>query len=40
MIAELGPKPALRVAPGAPSRYPFATFDFAAGLRGISQAAE
>ncbi|MFM9843033.1 MAG: C45 family autoproteolytic acyltransferase/hydrolase [Dongiaceae bacterium] len=40
MIAELGPQPALRVAPGAPSRHPFAAFDFAAGLQGIPQAAE
>jgi predicted choloylglycine hydrolase len=40
MIAELGPEPRLRVAPGAPSRHPFTTFDFAAGLRGVLQAAE
>jgi len=40
MIAELGPQPRLLIAPGAPSRYPFATLDFAAGLHGISQAAE
>ena len=40
MIAELGPKPQLLIAPGAPSRYPFAAFDFAAGLQGIPQAAE
>ncbi len=40
MIAELGSQPRLLIAPGAPSRYPFATFDFAAGVSGIAQAAE
>ena len=40
MIAELGPKPQLLIAPGAPSRYPFAAFDFDAGLRGVAEAAE
>ncbi len=40
MIAELGPKPQLLIAPGAPSRHPFAAFDFDTGLRAISQAAE
>jgi isopenicillin-N N-acyltransferase like protein len=40
MIAELGTQPRLLVAPGAPSRYPFTTVDFAAGVSGIAQAAE
>ena len=40
MIAELGPKPQLLIAPGAPSQHPFAAFDFDTGLRGVAQAAE
>jgi len=40
MIAELGAKPRLRVAPGAPSRHPFANYDFAGLPRGMTRAAE
>jgi hypothetical protein len=39
MVAELGPKPRLAVAAGAPSQHPFAVFDFATGA-GVSRAAE
>jgi isopenicillin-N N-acyltransferase like protein len=39
MVAELGRKPRLSVAPGAPSQHPFAVFEFA-GQAAASRAAE
>jgi len=40
MVAELGPDPRLSVAPGAPSRHPFAIFDFRNGFAATGCAAE